>query len=176
MHVRNRDLLYSAEGLRGAPGREPPRSQDNGAVCPLIAGDLSHPHVHPAPFSYLAPLSCTWPDMVAQQPPVSEPSSSACCSCRNSPVAPCITGRRQLWLLLGALWVRCSLQSNQLCVQDREYREGPLSHVHWGNGSEHNKNPCSSRPVSRPTARAAACAERSPQGVAAPQPKPICIP
>lgn len=70
-----------------------------------------------------------------------------------------------LRLLLGVVWVRCSHQSNQLCVQDGECREGPWSRVHWGNGSEHDRqSPCFSQSTPRPTTRAAACAERSPQG------------
>lgn len=83
-----------------------------------------------------------------------------------SPGAPFRHSQRRLRLLSGVLWVRCSHQSNQLCVQDGECREGPWSRVHWGNGSEQDRqSSCSSQSASRPTTRAAACAERSsPQG------------
>lgn len=137
-----------------------------GAKYPLIAGDLLCPPVHPAPSSCLAPASCTWPDTAAQQPsiPVSEPTSPASCSCQSSPGLPPVT-LRGARLLLGVVWVRCSHQSDQLCVQDGECRQGPWSRVHWGNGSEHGRqSPCFSQSTSRPTTRAAACAERSPRG------------
>ena len=46
-----------------------------------------------------------------------------------------------------------------------ECREGPLSHAHWGNSSERDRQKSLLLPTHSQANRAAACAERSPQGL-----------